>query len=123
MIESMKTNVEGDKLTVYVTCSIREFAVHPIKELTTEELIDKLKEEYDIQGILEFPKKRIGNTNRRKMSNSGTWIFTIKKESKVEKSKPKRTRKTQTTKPKPKPKTTTNSSIRNRISKLATKEN
>ena len=118
MIESMKTNIEGDKLTVHVTCSIREFAVHPIKELTTEELIDKLKEEYNIQGILESPKKRIGNTNRRKMSNSGTWIFTIKKESKVE--KPKKTRKSQTT---TKPKTTNTTSIRNRISKLATKEN
>ena len=97
MIESMKTNVEGNRLTVYVVCSIRKFAVHPIKELTTEDLIDKLKEQYDIQNILESPKKRIGNTNRRKMSNSGTWIFTIKEESKVEKPKTKRTRKSQTT--------------------------
>ena len=120
MIEKITTNKNGDKLTVEVTCKIRKFAIHAIKELTTEQVIDKISEEYTIKEILQVPKKTIGNTNRKKMSNFGTWIFKIKEDTNAEKPKTKRTRKPRQSKePEKSP---TSSSIRGRMSKLANKK-
>jgi hypothetical protein len=98
MIEKIEENLEGKVLTVKVTCSIRKFAVHPIKVLTTEQLVDILKEKHKIAKVLETPKKTVGNTKRRKMSDSGVWVFeldasktrartTKKQEDKIEKPK------------------------------------
>ena len=52
MIEKIEENLEGKVLTVKVTCSVRKFAVHPIKVLTTEQLVDILKEKHKIEDYL-----------------------------------------------------------------------
>jgi hypothetical protein len=98
-------------------------AIHPIKVLTIEEVIDKISHKYENIKLISSPSRPVANTNRQKMSNVGTWIFEVKqKEEKIEKPKTKRTRarKPATTQ---KPKTTTSkSSIRGRMSKLVNKE-
>ena len=123
MIEKIEETISGNTLVVSVVCSLRKFAVHPIKLLTTEELIDKINNKYNNITLIQSPNHLVGNTNRKKILNTGTWIFKIEqKEEKVEKPKPKQkaTRKTATTQKtkQTQPKT----SIRGRISKLASKE-
>lgn len=117
MIEKIEETLSGNTLTVSVVCSVRKFAVHPIKLLTTEKLIDIINDKYTNITLIKSPNHPVGNTNRKKISNVGTWIFEAKlKEEKIEKPK------TRSTKKPKQPKTT--SSIRGRISKLATtKEN
>ena len=115
MIEKIEENLSGNTLTVSVICSVRKFAVHPIKLLTTEDLIDIINNKYNNITLVKSPSHPVGNTNRKKILNTGTWIFEVEqKEEKIEKPKPKTTRKAKQTK--------TTSSIRGRISKLATKE-
>ena len=123
MIEKIEENLSGNTLTVSVTCSVRKFAVHPIKLLTTEDLIDKINSKYDNITLIKSPNHLVGNTNRKKILNTGTWTFKVEqKEEKIEKPKPKpkTTRKAATTQKakQTQPKT----SIRGRISKLASKE-
>ena len=120
MIQTIEESLNGSTLTVQVTCKVRDFAIHPIKVLTTEELVDKIKNKYKSITLISSPTCLVGNTNRKKMSNVGTWTFKIE-EKKVEKPKPKRTRTTKKSSTQPKDKAST-SSIRGRISKLATKE-
>jgi len=131
MIKDIIKTKQDNKLTVQVECHTRQFAIHPIKVLTTKELIDKLGKEYKIKSVLSAPKRPVGNTTRRKMSTSGTWVFELesqeatKAESReIQVEEPEITEE----KPKSKPRTkkttsTTPSSIRNRMSKLANKEN
>tara|TARA_Y100000592_G_scaffold86156_2_gene139096 strand:+ start:364 stop:735 length:372 start_codon:yes stop_codon:yes gene_type:complete len=122
MIQEIVESLNGSTLTVEVVCKIRDFAIHPIKVLTTEELIDKIKNKYESITLISSPSRPVGNTNRKRISNTGTWTFEVE-ERKVEKPKPKRTRATKKTTDQPKQnKKTTTSSIRGRISKLATKE-
>lgn len=121
MIQKIEESLSGSTLTVQVTCKVRDFAIHPIKVLTTEELIDKIKNKYESITLISSPIRPVGNTNRKKMSNTGTWTFEVK-ERKVEKPKPKRTRATKKPTSQAKDKKPTTSSIRGRISKLATKK-
>tara|TARA_S200000501_G_C20827164_1_gene745473 strand:- start:785 stop:1153 length:369 start_codon:yes stop_codon:yes gene_type:complete len=121
MIQTIKESLNGSTLTVQVVCKVRDFAVHPIKVLTTEELIDKIKNKYESITLLSSPIRPVGNTNRQRMSNTGTWIFEVK-ERKVEKPKPKRTRAAKKPTDQAKDKKPATTSIRGRISKLATKE-
>jgi hypothetical protein len=135
MIETIKTTKEKNKLIVEVVCKARKFAVHPIKVLTTEELIAKLKTEnkYNIVNTLKTPSRPVGNTTRKKIKLSGTWVFEleevknqniVKKTSRSQKvkndqpTKKTTTKKTTTRKQSTRPKR----SIRSRISDLATKE-
>lgn len=123
MIHKIEENVVNNKLTVKVECNIKKYASHPIKLLTTEKIVDILKHKYKNLKLLQSPNNLVGNTTRRKIRNFGTWIFEIEqKEEKIEKPKPKTktTRKTTTTQ-KPK-QTQPKTSIRGRISKLASKE-
>ena len=48
MIKNIKKQVDDNLLTVEVECAIRKFASHPIKLLTTEELIDTIGKEYNV---------------------------------------------------------------------------
>ena len=123
MIQSIEEDLCDSKLTVKVTCNLKKYASNPIKVLTTEQVIDKISHKYKNIVLISSPSTTVGNTNRRKMSNTGTWIFEVKqeKEEKIEKPKTSRTKKTTPTQ-KPK-QSTTKTSIRGRISKLATKEN
>ena len=121
MIRNIEETIDGETLTVKVTCHIRKFAIHQINILTTEQVIDNLKEKHKILEVIKSPSKVIGNSKRRKMSNCGTWVFKIQqKEEKIEKAKPKRPRKAATT-PKTK-QTSSKNSIRGRMSKLASKK-
>lgn len=117
MISQIEKKVEGKLLSVDVTCAVRKFASHEIKYLTTQDLIDILKEEYKIKKTISSPSHRVGNTRRGKTRITGTWTFEIE----TRKAKPakKQTSSTEdeetiltTTSPK-KP------SIRGRMSKLA----
>lgn len=128
MIKEFKEIVDGDKLNIIVSCSVRKYACHPIKTLTTEEILDRLKDRYNIIEVLKTPTSPVGNSERRKIKLTGTWVFKIKEnkaEEKIEQEtkkdptpprKPRRKRQTTSTKPKE------SGSIRNRISKLASKE-
>ena len=121
MIQQIVESLNGSTLTVQVVCKIRDFAVHPIKVLTTEELIDKIKNKYESITLISSPSRPVGNTNRSRISNTGTWTFEVK-ERKVEKPKPKRTRTAKKSTNQTKDTKSTTTSIRGRISKLATKE-
>jgi len=105
MISSINKNVENNTLTVEVTCKIRNFASHPIKILTTNDIIDILKNDYKINKTLQEPKHKVGNTKRQKIQQIGKWVFELEKEQQQEKRK--RTTRTKKT------------SIRSRMSKLA----
>ncbi len=121
MINTIEENLTGKTLTVIVTCEVRKMAAHPIKVLTIEEIVDKISHKYKNIKLISSPSMPVGNTNGRKMSNIGTWVFEVEREEEeeVEKPKTRRTRKSASTK---EPKQTTNASIRGRISKLANKE-
>tara|TARA_B100000963_G_scaffold94853_1_gene81683 strand:+ start:1386 stop:1757 length:372 start_codon:yes stop_codon:yes gene_type:complete len=123
MIQSIEEDLCDSKLTVKVTCNLKKYASNPIKVLTTEQVIDKISHKYKNIVLISSPSTTVGNTNRRKMSNTGTWIFEVKqeKEEKIEKPKTSRTKKTTPTQKSKQ--STTKTSIRGRISKLATKEN
>ena len=111
MIKNIKKQVDNNLLTVEVECKIRKFASHPIKLLTTQELIDTICKEYNIIKTVNLPSHRVGNTNRHKIKNTGTWIFEIDKQiDEPAKEKPKKTRARSTTAKK--------KSIRSRMSNL-----
>lgn len=125
MINKINKRIENNELTVEVLCSVRRYAKYPINELTTENLIDIIKKEYNIISVKSTPSHPVGNSERRKMQLSGTWVFTIKEDnvSKAEEKpkttrqkKPRATTKKETTTT---TKTTPKTSIRNRISTLA----
>lgn len=148
MIKEIKTTKDENQLTVEVICEARKFAVHPIKVLTTEQVVAKLQEEYNIASVISTPKRPVGNTTRRKMKLSGVWVFqleeskankTVSRETKVEEPKPEPenteplpiTEEDEEFRAEPKPKTNTGtrkrtsrgkSSLRGRISKLTNKE-
>jgi outer membrane biosynthesis protein TonB len=132
MIKEIKTKKEGNRLIVNVICNIRKFAVHPIRVLTTDEVISKIKSEYKILEVLSTPNRPVGNTNRKKMSNFGTWVFELleKEEEKLEEPKPKTRRKPKPQpEPQPEPELTPNKkpsrtkrSIRGRLSDIANKK-
>ncbi len=84
MIKEFKEIVDGNKLNIIVSCNVRKYACHPIKTLTTEEIIDRIKDRYNIIEVLRTPSSPVGNSERRKIKLTGTWVFKIK-ESKVEK--------------------------------------
>jgi len=113
MIKNIKKQVDDNLLTVEVECAIRKFASHPIKLLTTEELIDTIGREYSVIKTIGLPNHKVGNTNRHKIKNTGTWIFEISKQNnEPTKEKPKKTRtRTRST-------TTKKKSIRSRMSSL-----
>lgn len=124
MIESIIKTIQGEKLIVEVVCKVRKYATNPVKLLTTEEIVDILKEEYNIVETLKIPDRPVGNTKRQKIRTSGTWEFKLQKEAKSEptakaapKQKQQPTRKNNTTK-----KQKQQSSIRSRMSNLARKE-
>ena len=133
MIKKINKTQEGDTLTVEVECAIREFAVHPIKILTTEQLTDILNKDYENLVLVKSPQKKIGNTNRKKITHRGTWIFRItEQENKKEKPAQNEQKKKPTRRTKPKATTEKKtqsqrsrkqtSSIRGRMSRLATKK-
>ena len=80
MIKNIHESLEGDKLTVTVECSVREYASHPIKTLTTEQILVTLEQKYTVVKTLEAPKYSVGNSKRRGISQVGVWKFQIKKE-------------------------------------------
>jgi outer membrane biosynthesis protein TonB len=130
MIKEIKTKKEGNRLIVNVICNIRKFAVHPIRVLTTDEVISKIKSEYKILEVLSTPNRPVANTNRKKMSNSGIWVFELleEEEEKLEEPKPKTRRKPQP-QPQPEPELApkkkpprTKRSIRGRLSDIANKK-
>tara|TARA_R100001510_G_C7625722_1_gene185629 strand:+ start:100 stop:450 length:351 start_codon:yes stop_codon:yes gene_type:complete len=111
MIKNIKKQIQNNFLTVEVECTIRKFASHPIKLLTTEKLIDTIGKEYNVIKTIGLPKHKVGNTNRHKIKNTGTWIFEIdKQDEEPTKEKPKKTRTRSTT--------TKKKSIRSRMSSL-----
>lgn len=126
MISKITETIEDNKLKVVVECNVRRYAKHPIKTLTTEEVIDIIKNKYNIVKTLRVPRKKVGNTKKNYISTSGTWIFQITPEKVTNETKPEKP----TKKEQPEQKTTTrtrtrkstSSSIRSRMSKLATKE-
>ena len=117
MIEEIEEILVDDKLTISVVCRLRKFATHPIKLLTTKDIYDKVSNKYKNIVLVSSPSFPVGNTNRRKISNKGTWVFKVQQEEqKIE--KPKKTRSTTKT-TKTKQQTTKQTSIRSRISKIA----
>ena len=122
MIKEINKKTNNRELSVEIVCKVREYAKTPITILTTEKVIDILtKDGYTIIETLKSPKVKVGNSNIKKTSTSGTWVFLLKEEEDEKpKPTPKRTR-TKTTKPTARKKQTS-TSIRKRISKLATKE-
>jgi len=127
MIDKINKRVENNELVVEVLCNVRRYAKYPINELTTEDLIDIIKKEYNITSVKSKPAHPVGNSERRKMQLSGTWVFTIKEETvqdvkEEEKPKTTRQRKPKTaTKPATKAatKAAPKTSIRSRMSTLA----
>lgn len=112
MIHKIEKQVLDDKIIVEVHCSQRKFASHEIKLLTTEKVFDIIKKEYNITNIIKQPNHKVGNSKSQKIRLSGIWEFQLEQEDKP-KPKPKTTRKA-------KQKTNKNtSSIRSRMSKLA----
>lgn len=112
---NINKNLDNKTLTVEVVFSVREFASHQIKVLTTNELIDILIKEhkFNISKIIKEPSHRVGNSRRQKIKPSGLWVFEIIQEQ--ENPKPKTTKKT-TKKPAQR---TEPGKIRNRMSTLA----
>ena len=130
MIKNIVETIEGELLTVNVSCKERKFCSIPINLLTTEEVIDKINNKYKILTTISMPKYKVGNSVTRGIKTHGTWKFKIetekpatqKKEEKIEKPKTKTTR-TPKNPPTNEPKQAAQkTSIRNRISKLANKE-
>ena len=115
MIKNIRKDIEENELTVRVECNLRKFATHPIKLLTTEELLDILKEEHNIVDVVSAPRHRVGNSNRQKIKTSGTWVFKMTKP----------TKNTSTKKPATKAKTRSparkKTSIRGRMSAISGK--
>tara|TARA_B100000963_G_scaffold335923_1_gene330514 strand:- start:1072 stop:1446 length:375 start_codon:yes stop_codon:yes gene_type:complete len=124
LIKKITESVDDNILKVVIECNIREYAKHPIKILTTEKIIDIIKNKYNIVKTLKSPNKKVGNTKKNYITNSGTWVFEILLEQEKEN---KNGQKTSSTPAKKRSTTTrkktTSSSIRGRMSKLATKEN
>ena len=79
MISNIDKKVEKNILTVDITCQVRKFASNPIKILTTEQVLDILKNEYDIKKTLKEPSFKVGNTQRRKIQSTGQWVFELEK--------------------------------------------
>jgi hypothetical protein len=121
MIKTINKKLENNELTVEVTCHMREFAVHAIKALTTDSLIDILNKEYKIVSTTKVPTHLVGNSKRHRMKLTGTWKFSIEAEVKT---KTKTRRKTQTKKKEPAPTQASESepkNIRSRLSALSKK--
>jgi len=111
MIKNIKKQIEKNLLTVEVEIAIRKFASHPIKLLTTEDLIATIGKEHNVKKTIELPKHKVGNTNRHKIKNTGTWIFELDKQvDEPTEEKPKATTTRSTTRKK--------KSIRSRMSNL-----
>lgn len=131
MIKSITVTKKGYQLVVDVECALREFAIHPIKVLTTEQVIDKISDNYNVLSVVESPKSSVGNTKRRKMTNSGTWVFEIQEKEEesfeqppVEPEPEPEPEPEAKSKQKPKPKTTsrtsrTKRSVRGRLTSIA----
>ena len=127
MIKNINKKIEKNELTVEVECSVRKYAKYKINELTTDKLIDILGKEHNITGIKSKPSHRVGNSTRRKMQTTGTWVFSIEDTEKKkieEKPKTKTTRQRKPRTPAAKKETTKStppdtSSIRSRMSKLS----
>ena len=123
MIKNINETLDGDELTVKIECVKNKFLTDPIKVLTLEDVIGKINSKYTVLSTLEEPSVSVGNTTRRKMKLEGTWIFKVKVEKKVEKTRKGRQRRPATetgNSQNPEPAKTT--SIRGRMSKLATKK-
>ena len=127
MIKTINKKLENNELTVEVTCHVREFAVHAIKALTTDSLIDILNKEYKIVSTTKVPTHLVGNSKRHRMKLTGTWKFSIEAEVKTKtetKTETKTRRKTQTKKKEPAPSQTSESkpkNIRSRMTALSKK--
>ena len=123
MINKITESIEDNTLKVSIECNIRKYAKYPIKVLTTENVIDMIKNKYNIIKTLKSPNKQVGNTKKNYITNFGTWVFEIslkkEKESKGEQKPAKSTTKRRNTATRSKP---SPSSIRGRMSKLANKE-
>ena len=126
MIRDIQKTVEDEILTVVVTCNPKKYLRLETKLLTSENIIDILKEEYNIEKVIKQPIHKVGNTTRERVRLSGTWKFQISTDTKSEKieEKPKRkyTRKKKQPDIKPEEDTKPASSIRSRMSKLANKK-
>ena len=123
MIKNINKSLENNELTVEVTCKVRDFATKPEKVLTTKELIDILKEEYNIVSVKSQPRYKVGNSNRKKTKPMGKWVFLLSDTKQVEavvETPPKRTRKPRIKK-KETSSTSDPSAIRSRISSLSKK--
>ena len=119
MIKSITKTQENNQLKVEVECFVREFASKEIILLTTDKLIDiLLKDNIIIEKTIQEPTIKVGNSNVKKVSTRGVWLFQVAKENKIENSQPKKPKQTRARK---KP-TTPSDSIRKRMSNLATKK-
>jgi|TARA_B100001094_G_scaffold66086_1_gene62193 hypothetical protein len=110
MIQSIEKKVIGEKLEVKVVCNVRRYSKNPVILLTTDKLIDILNKEYKIAEVIEEPLVKVGNSNIKKVSHTGQWVFRLEKK--------KQARKTATRKKQPQTPQDEKPSIRNRISKL-----
>jgi hypothetical protein len=81
MISNIDKKIEKNILTVEITCNVKKFASNPTKILTTDQVLDMLKNEYKIKKTLKEPSFRVGNTQRRKVQQSGKWVFELEKAS------------------------------------------
>ena len=132
MIKNIKKTRKENEMVVEVECYIRKFASHEILLLTTDKIIDiLLKDNIVVTKTIKEPRVKVGNSNVKKVTNKGTWIFEIEENKSEKKATTKKTptKKTPTKKaPTRVKKSTTNtkksetSSIRQRMSRIATKK-
>ena len=47
--------------------------------MTTESIIDILKNQYSIVKVINEPNHKVGNTRRRRIKPTGVWVFELKK--------------------------------------------
>ena len=112
MIRKIEKKILDNKIIVEVHCSQRKFASHKIKLLTTEQVFDIIKKQYNITNTIKQPKHKVGNSKSQKIRLSGIWEFELERESKP-KTKRTRNKKAKQDSNKDTP------SIRSRMSKLA----
>jgi hypothetical protein len=78
MFKITNKKLEKDILTIQATIPLRKIASRPKVKIKTQQIIEKISDEYTIISILK--EDMISNSNHQNSHNqSGEWIFKIKK--------------------------------------------
>ena len=109
MIKNISKTKKGDLLEVFVECRSRKYIKQKVREITTEDVIKEIKEEYGPLSLVSEPQLPVGNSIGRNINTSGTWIFELEKNKR---------KKVQNKRKNP----STKSSVRARISKIVAKD-